>query len=64
MLTLREGKPNNQELFADILGHKINGGTIPADILCTLEILDLVFIDRKSKKLHGVGPVDNKPSNH
>ena len=46
-----EGKPEKLELFADIEGYKINGGTIPADILCTLERPDLVLIDRTSKKI-------------
>ena len=46
-----EGKPYSLELFPDIEGYKINGGTIAANILYTLEIPDLVRIDRTSKKI-------------
>ena len=44
-----EGKPYSLELFPDIEGYKIHGGTIAADILYTLERPDLVLIDRTSK---------------
>ena len=46
-----EGKPPNLDMFADLQGYKINGGTIPADILCTLERPDLVLVERKTKTI-------------
>ena len=46
-----EGKPDSLELLPDIEDYKIKGGTIPADILCTLERPDLVLVDGKSKKI-------------
>ena len=49
--TLKEGKPEALKLFADIPDYKINGGTLPADVLCILERPDIVFLDRKLKKI-------------
>ena len=49
--TLLEGKPDKLDLYADIEGYKINGGTIPGDILCTLERPDMVILERKEKKI-------------
>ena len=36
-----KGKPDNITTYTDIPGHSINGGTIPADILTTLQRLDI-----------------------
>ena len=49
--TLLKGKPENLDLYADIEGYKINGGTIPGDILCTLERPDMVILERKERKI-------------
>ena len=46
-----EGKPDSLDLYSDIVGYKINGGTIPGDILCTLERPDLVLVERKERKI-------------
>ena len=48
---LSEGKPTNLDLYADLQGYKTNGGTIPANILCTLERPDLVLVDTKRKHI-------------
>ena len=49
--TLLEGKPASLDLYADIQGYKTNGGTIPANILCTLERPDLVLVDTGKKHI-------------
>ena len=48
--TIKEGKPETLALYADIPKYRINGGTIPADVLCTLERPDIVLLDIKLKK--------------
>ena len=50
--TINEGKPETLTLYADIPEYRINGGTIPADILCTLERPDIVILDRNLKKIY------------
>ena len=45
---------SNTEVFSDIDGHQVNGGTIPADVLVTGgkgSKPDLVIIDRSNKKI-------------
>ena len=44
--------PETLALYADIPKYKINGGTIPADVLCTLERPDIVLLERKLKKIY------------
>ena len=46
-----KGKPDNITIYTDIPGHSINGGTIPADILTTLQRPDIVIIDRSKKQI-------------
>jgi hypothetical protein len=46
-----KGKPDNITIYTDIPGHSINGGTIPADILTTLQRPDIVIIDRFQKQI-------------
>ena len=46
-----EGKPASLDIYADIQGYKTNGGTIPANILCTLERPDIVFVEKTSKQI-------------
>ena len=48
---MKKRKPEDVTLYIDIPGHKINGGTIPADILPTLERPDIVIINRSEKKI-------------
>ena len=50
-IEMKKAKPDNITLYIDIPGHKINGGTIPADILTTLERPDIVIIIRSEKKI-------------
>ena len=38
-------------LFADLPGHQINGGSIPADIVSTSQRSDRVIINRKTKEI-------------
>ena len=49
--TLLEGKPDDLLLYSDLVGYKINGGTIPGDILCTLKIPSILMVERNSKKI-------------
>ena len=44
--------PETLALYADIPKYKINGGTIPADVLCTLERPDIVLLDRKLRRIY------------
>ena len=48
---MNSGRPDDIIIYIDIPGHKINGGTIPADILPTLERPDIVIINRSEKKI-------------
>ena len=44
-------KPDNLEMYADIPKYWLNGSTIPPDVLCTLLRPDMIFLDRKLKKI-------------
>ena len=46
-----KGKPESLTIYTDIPGHSINGGTIPADILTTLQRPDIVIINRSERKI-------------
>ena len=46
-----KGKPDTLTIYTDIPGHSINGGTIPADILTTLQRPDIVIINRSEKRI-------------
>ena len=50
-VALQEAKPVNIEMFADLPGHWMNGATIPADILCTLERPDVVLVERNLRRI-------------
>ena len=41
----------NSQFFADLPEQSINGGTIPADIVTTGQIPDIVIINRAEKKI-------------
>ena len=49
--TLQQNKPSNLEVFCDIAGQDINGGTIPPDILVTQSRPDLVLLNRDDKTI-------------
>ena len=44
-LALIEGKPEHIQLYADLDGHKVNGQTIPPNIMVTSSRPDLVIVD-------------------
>ena len=48
---LKENKPDSLEIFSDIPGHDLNGGTIPPDVLVTSSRPDLVILDRTNRKI-------------
>ena len=50
--TIIENKPENLEIYSDISGLDINGGTIPPDVLVTTSRPDLVLLN---PLLHGGG---------
>ena len=39
------------EVFADLEGRRVNGGTIPPDVAMTAQKPDLVIVNRKSKEV-------------
>ncbi len=49
--TLKQHKPENTEILADLPDHSVNGSTVPPDILCTSQRPDLVLLDRQTKKI-------------
>ena len=44
-------KPGQIVIYADIVGHNFNGGTIPSDILTTSTRPDIVIINRHTKQI-------------
>ena len=48
---MNSGKPNDIIIYIDIPGHKINGGTLPPDIITTDQRPDIVIINRQEKKI-------------
>ena len=50
-MAVLEEKPPNLNMYADLQGYNTNGGTVPADILCTLERPHLVLVERKTKTI-------------
>ena len=49
--TTCEQLQNNIEMYIDIQGHKINGGTLPPDIVVTSNRPDIVLVDRDNKEI-------------
>ena len=47
--TILQNKPPNLEVFSDVAGLDINGGTIPPDVLVTQSRPDLVLLSRHEK---------------
>ena len=50
--TILENKPENLEIYSEISGLDINGGTIPPDILVTTSRPDLVLVNREDRKIY------------
>ena len=49
--TILQNKPPNLEVFSDVAGLDINGGTIPPDVLVTQSRPDLVLLSRHEKTI-------------
>ena len=50
--TLKEYSTQGNEIYADLPTFRINGGTIPADIVVTGERPDLIIVNRNLKKIY------------
>ena len=50
--TILQNKPDYLEVYSDISGLDINGGTIPPDVLVTQARPDLVLLDRNAKVIY------------
>ena len=48
-LTLKECKPDHIQVYADLDGHKVNGSTIPPNIMVTSSRPDLVVVDSSTQ---------------
>ena len=44
-------KPENMSIYADLEGWKINGGTVPVDLVASGQVPAIVLLDRKNKKM-------------
>jgi hypothetical protein len=44
-LTIKENLPNHIQVYADLDGRKVNGGTVAQDVVVTSSLPDLVIID-------------------
>ena len=44
-ITLKENTPDNVEIYADLQDHKVNGHTIPLNIVVTSQRPDLVILE-------------------
>ena len=44
-------KPETMEVYADLEGWQINGGTIPPDLVATGQRPDIVLLDRQKKTI-------------
>ena len=47
-LAVKEDQPENIKIYADLEGHKINGKTIPQNIVVSASLPDLVVIDNST----------------
>ena len=48
-LTLKECKPDHIQVYADLDGHKVNGRTMPPNIMVTSSRPDLVLMDSSTQ---------------
>ena len=44
-------KPETLKVYADLEGWKINGGTVPSDLVATGQVPDIVLLDRTKKSI-------------
>ena len=44
-------KPATMEVYADLDGWRVNGGTVPSDLVATGQIPDIVLLDRVKKTI-------------
>ena len=44
-------KPFNMEIYADLNGWRVNGGTVPSNLVATGQIPDIVLQDSVKKKI-------------
>mgnify|MGYP007025700188 CR=1 FL=1 len=44
-----ENKDDSMTIYADLEGWKVNGGTVPPDLVATGQVPDIVLLDRKKK---------------
>ena len=44
-------KAGTMSVYADLEGCKINGGTVPGDLVATGQVPDIVLLDRSQKKI-------------
>ena len=44
-------KAGTMSVYADLEGCKINGGTVPGDLVATGQVPDIVLLDRSHKKI-------------
>ena len=44
-------KTDNLEVYADLDGWRVNGGTVPSDLVATGQIPDIVLLDRVKKTI-------------
>ena len=44
-------KPDSMELYADLEGWQVNGGTVPSDLVATGQKPDIVLLDRVQKTI-------------
>ena len=44
-------KPETLKVYADLEGWKINGGTVPSDLVATGQVPDIVLLDKTNKKI-------------
>ena len=49
---MKNSKQSIFTIYTDIPGHKMNGGTIPPDVLVTDSRPDIVMLDRKSRVIN------------
>ena len=49
-----EEKPQSDEEYADLQGWRVTGGTVPASIVLTGQVPDIVLVDRSTTPLKAV----------
>ena len=44
-------KPDSMEVYADLNGWRVNGGTVPSDLVATGQVPDIVLLDKVKKTI-------------